>query len=51
MKATLIKGCVENSRRWQQVWDIVNFYDRSLVDIEMSPPRTLILWGEQDGIF
>jgi abhydrolase domain-containing protein 6 len=50
-KAKLIKGYVENNRHYQQVWDIVNFYDRVLVDIDMSLPRTLILWGEQDGIF
>ena len=51
IKAKLVQEYVENNRHYQQVWDIVNFYDRSLGSMEMNTPRTLILWGEQDGIF
>ena len=51
IKAKLVQEYVENNRHYQQVWDIVNFYDRSLGSMEMNAPRTLILWGEQDGIF
>jgi len=51
IKAKLVQEYVENNRHYQQVWDIVNFYDRSLGGMEMNTPRTLILWGEQDGIF
>lgn len=50
-KAKLVQEYVENNRHYQQVWDIVNFYDWSLRSMEMNAPRTLILWGEQDGIF
>jgi len=51
IKAKLVQEYVENNRHYQQVWDIVNFYDRSLGGMETNTPRTLILWGEQDGIF
>ena len=51
IKAKLVQEYVENNRHYQQVWDIVNFHDRSLRSMEMNVPRALILWGEQDGIF
>ena len=51
VKAQLLKEYANNNRHYQQVWDIVNFYDTSLDRQQSHPVRTLILWGKQDGIF
>ena len=51
VKAQLLKEYLSNNRHYQQVWDIVNFYDASLNRRQAHPVRTLILWGKQDGIF
>ena len=51
VKAKLVQEYVENNRHYQQVWDIVNFYDHSLDNMAANSSRTLVLWGEQDGIF
>ena len=51
VKAKLVQEYVENNRHYQQVWDIVNFYDQSLDNMATNSSRTLVLWGEQDGIF
>lgn len=48
----------ERQLHYRQVWDIVNLDARLLADLSKARPRTrsprpptLILWGEQDGIF
>ena len=51
VSAALIKEYVDNNRHYQQVWDIVNFYDAVLMSGRFYRGPTLILWGEQDGIF
>ena len=51
VSATLIKEYVDNNRHYQQVWDIVNFYDAVLMSGRPYRGPTLILWGNQDGIF
>ena len=51
IKSSLLKEYRDNNRHYQQVWDIVNFYDRALNGESEITPRTLILWGKQDGIF
>ena len=51
IKSQLPKEYVENNRHYQQVWDIVNFYGNSLNQISKQSVNTLIIWGEQDGIF
>lgn len=51
IKVKLIQEYVENNRHYQQVWDIVNLYVYSLDGMKIQNTRTLILWGEQDGIF
>ena len=51
IKAQLLKEYRDNNHHYQQVWDIVNFYDRALDGVPVATPRTLILWGRQDGIF
>lgn len=51
IKAKLIQEYVGNNRHYQQVWDIINLYDDSLYKMAIQNPRTLILWGEHDGIF
>lgn len=51
IKEKLIQDYKDNNRHYQQVWDMVNFYGQALVGPAKQSPRTLILWGEQDGIF
>jgi abhydrolase domain-containing protein 6 len=51
IKSQLLKEYQDNNRHYQQVWDIVNFYDQVLEGAPVSSPRVLILWGRQDGIF
>jgi pimeloyl-ACP methyl ester carboxylesterase len=51
IKSQLVKEYRDNNRHYQQVWDIVNFYDQALVGVPVATPRSLILWGKQDGIF
>lgn len=51
VSASLIKEYVDNNRHYQQVWDIVNFYDAVLMGGSTYRGKTFILWGEQDGIF
>jgi len=51
VKTKLVQEYVQNNRHYQQVWDIINLYDHSLDGIKIKSTRTLILWGEQDGIF
>lgn len=51
IKSQLLKEYVGNNRHYQQVWDIVNFYGNSLNQISKQSVNTLIIWGEQDGIF
>ena len=51
IKEKLIEDYIDNNRHYQQVWDIVNLYDQALDRSTKRGPRTLILWGEHDGIF
>ena len=51
VKLQLVKEYVVNNRHYQQVWDIVSFYGASLDRQTTQSPKTLILWGKQDGIF
>ena len=47
VKAKLVQEYVENNRHYQQVWDIVNFYDHSLDNMAANSSRTLVLWGSK----
>ena len=51
VKLKLIKEYVINNRHYQQTWDIVNFYGTSLNRLPAQSVRTIIFWGEHDGIF
>ena len=51
IKSQLVREYRDNNRHYQQVWDIVNFYDRALDGLPTAAPKTLILWGQQDGIY
>ncbi len=51
VKSQLVKEYVVNNRHYQQVWDIVSFYGAILDRQPTQSPKTLILWGKQDGIF
>ena len=51
VKLKLIKEYVLNNRHYQQTWDIVNFYGTSLDRLPAQSVRTIIFWGEHDGIF
>jgi len=51
VREALIKDYVARNRHYQQVWDIVNLYDRVLdADLHLPVP-VLILWGESDGVY
>ena len=51
VSSQIIKDYQDNNRHYQQVWDIVNFYDAALERGTVYQGATLILWGEKDGIF
>lgn len=49
--AAAVADYVARNRHYRQVWDIVNLYDRALVEIRVPAVPTLVIWGEEDGIF
>lgn len=51
VRDALIKDYVARNRHYQQVWDIVNLYDRVLDQPARVTPPVLILWGEADGVY
>jgi len=51
IESAAVADYVARNRHYRQVWDIVNLYDRALVDQPVPAVPTLILWGEEDGIF
>lgn len=51
VSSQIIKDYQDNNRHYQQVWDIVNFYDTTLEHGAVYQGATLILWGEKDSIF
>lgn len=50
-RSAILADYVTRDRHYRQVWDIVNLYDRALEGIRVPAVPTLILWGEEDGIF
>ena len=50
-KLMLVNEYKQNNQHYQQIWDIINFYNRALNSAVVSPPPTLILWGANDSIF
>ena len=51
IKASLVKEYDERNRHYQQVWNIVNLYGRSLYGHPISGVPTLIIWGQDDRVF
>lgn len=51
IKASLVKEYDERNRHYQQVWNIVNLYARSLYGHPTSGVPTLIIWGQDDRVF
>jgi pimeloyl-ACP methyl ester carboxylesterase len=51
VKESAIKEYSVNNRHYQQVWDIVNLDIAVLNPLEKSSKPTLIVWGQDDGIF
>jgi pimeloyl-ACP methyl ester carboxylesterase len=50
-KESAVKEYLSNNRHYQQVWDIVNLDVAVLDPLNKSPKPTLIVWGQDDGIF
>ncbi len=51
VRDAMIKDYVARNRHYQQVWDIVNLYDRALDPPPHVTLPVLILWGEADGVY
>lgn len=51
IKEAAVTEYAVNNRHYQQVWDIVNLDIAALNPISNSKIPTLIIWGQDDGIF
>lgn len=51
VKEVLVKTYLDDNRRYQQIWNIVNLYDALLYSGPKIRDPTLIIWGKEDKIF
>jgi pimeloyl-ACP methyl ester carboxylesterase len=52
IKQRLVTDYVARNRHYQQIWNVVGLYGRTLADRDIvSDKRTLVLWGRQDRVF